>query len=126
MKKFLQEFKDFAFKGNIIDLAVAVVMGGAFNMVITGFVTHIISPVIAMLTGGNNLSAILLGPIQIGAFIQVLIDFIIKALAIFIALKTYNTLNKAKEVEEVAAEPVVEVNEELETLKAILVALKEK
>lgn len=123
MKKFLQEFKDFAFKGNIVDLAVAVVMGGAFSAVIAGFVNHIVSPIIAAITGQVSLSTITLGVIQIGSFIEILIKFVITAFAIFVALKTFNTLQKKRAEEEPA--PVV-VDRHLETLKEILAELKNK
>lgn len=123
MKKFLQEFKEFAFKGNIVDLAVAVVMGGAFSAVIAGFVSHIVSPIIAAITGQVSLSTITLGVIRIGSFIDVLINFVITAFAIFVALKTFNTLQKKRAEEEPA--PVV-VDRHLETLKEILAELKNK
>lgn len=123
MKKFLQEFKEFAFKGNIVDLAVAVVMGGAFGAVIGGFVNHIINPIIAAIGGQRSLYSITLGVIEIGAFIGILIDFVIKAFAIFVALKTFNTLQKKRAEEEPA--PVV-VDRHLETLKEILAELKNK
>ncbi len=129
MKKFFTEFKEFAFKGNIFDLAVAVVMGAAFGAVVTGFVNHIINPIIGAIAGQYSLASITLGVVQIGAFINVLIDFIIKALAIFVALKAYNTANKLRvkeEKEESAAVAVVEVDEKLETLKEILAELKKR
>ncbi len=129
MKKFFTEFKEFAFKGNIVDLAVAVVMGAAFGAVVTGFVNHIINPIIGAIAGQYSLASITLGVVQIGAFINVLIDFIIKALAIFVALKAYNTANKLRakeEKEESAAVAVVEVDEKLETLKEILAELKKR
>ncbi len=84
---FLQEFKNFALQGNIIDLAVGIVIGAAFNAIVTSLVNDIIMPLIAMIFGKPNFSTIMIGQIMIGNFITNIINFIIIAFSIFIVLK---------------------------------------
>ena len=128
MKKFLNEFKAFAMRGNVIDLAVGVVIGGAFGKITTSIVNDIIMPVIGVITGGLNFSdwkivlkqAVLdaegavANPeiaITFGNTIAVILDFIIIAFAVFCMVKGINTMHakaealKKKEEEEAAAEP---------------------
>ncbi len=128
MKKFLNEFKAFAMRGNVIDLAVGVVIGGAFGKITTSIVNDIIMPVIGVLTGGINFSdwkivlkqAVLdaegavANPevaITFGNTIAVILDFIIIAFAVFCMVKGINAMHakaealKKKEEEEAAAEP---------------------
>ena len=84
----MKEFKDFALKGNVVDLAVAVVIGGAFGAIITSLVDKIIMPIVGMLIGQrfDSLSATLNGvPIQYGAFIQAVVNFLIIAFVLFSA-----------------------------------------
>ena len=126
MKKFLNEFKTFAMRGNVIDLAVGVVIGGAFGKITTSIVNDIIMPVIGVITGGLNFSdwkivlkqAVLdaegavANPeiaITFGNTISVILDFIIIAYAVFCMVKGINTMHakakalKKKEEEEAAA-----------------------
>jgi large conductance mechanosensitive channel len=109
----LQEFKAFAMRGNVIDLAVGVVIGGAFGKIVTSLVDQIIMPPIGWLTGGIDFSDLkwVLKPadatdpkhkiaevaIQYGAFINTLIQFIIIALAIFMVVKAINRLSHKQE-----------------------------
>lgn len=86
-KGFIEEFKTFALKGNLIDLAVAVVIGTAFNTVVNSLVNDIIMQAIAWAFGKPNFSSIVLGPIQVGTFITELINFLIIALSVFVVLK---------------------------------------
>ena len=120
MKKFFEEFKTFAMRGNVIDLAVGVVIGGAFGKITTSIVNDIIMPVIGVLTGGVNFSdwkivlkqAVLEAgeivkpevAITFGNTIAVILDFIIIAFAVFCLVKGLNKLHKKKE-EEPAAPP---------------------
>ncbi len=82
-----KKFKEFAFKGNVIDLAVGVVIGGAFGKIVTALVEHIITPLIGILTGGTNVSAwhFKVGDavVTYGAFLQAVLDFLIIAASIF-------------------------------------------
>ena len=96
----LQEFKDFALKGNVLDLAVAVVMGAAFNKIVTALVSYIIMPLIGLIFGTVDFakSWSFMG-IKYGMFVQSIIDFIIIAFALFIFVKIANTLIKQEEEE---------------------------
>ena len=123
MKKFFEEFKAFAMRGNVIDMAVGVVIGGAFGKITTSIVNDIIMPLISMLTGGINFSdwkwvlkeAVLAadGTVEVaevavnyGNTIAIILDFIIIAVAVFCMVKALNNLHRKKE--EPAPEPAPE------------------
>ncbi len=113
MKKFLSEFKEFAMKGNVVDMAVGVIIGAAFGKIVTSLVNDVIMPVIGVLTGGVNFSdkkwiiqqavadgeTIVTPEVAVtwGAFVQTVIDFIIIAFCIFVAIKFMNKLKRAPE-----------------------------
>ncbi|HDE4348010.1 TPA: large conductance mechanosensitive channel protein MscL [Staphylococcus aureus] len=104
----LKEFKEFALKGNVLDLTIAVVMGAAFNKIITSLVENIIMPLIGKIFGSVDFAQEWsFWGIKYGLFIQSVIDFIIIAFALFVFVKIANTLMKKEEVEE---EAVVEEN----------------
>ena len=112
MKKFLEEFKTFISKGNVMDLAVAVVIGNAFNAIVSSLVDDIIMPLVGLIIGGIDFSDIkvTLGDanIMFGKFIQNIVDFLIVALTIFIVVKAFNKLQektKKKEAKEVENKP---------------------
>ncbi|MBQ6484871.1 MULTISPECIES: large conductance mechanosensitive channel protein MscL [Carnobacterium] len=119
----LAEFKEFALRGSVLDLAVGVVIGGAFSAIVTSLVTNIITPIIVALTGGSNISdlsiKILNAKLMYGAFLQSIIDFLIIAFSIFMFIKVINTFvaKMKKPVEEVEEE--VEINATEEYLKEI-------
>ena len=94
MKNFINDFKQFALKGSVIDLAVGVVIGAAFQKIVTSLVTDIITPCIGFLTGDINLANISLGHFALGDFLQSVIDFIIVALSIFVAIKFINIMRR--------------------------------
>ena len=131
MKKFFTEFKEFAMRGNVVDMAVGVIIGAAFGKIVTSLVNDIIMPAIGMATGGMNFSdfkwviqkgvtegtEVITPEVAItwGAFVQTLIDFIIIAFCIFVAIKFINNLKK-KPAEEPAPEaPAGPTSEELLT-----------
>ncbi|MGX7420485.1 large conductance mechanosensitive channel protein MscL [Carnobacterium gallinarum] len=122
-KNTMKEFKEFALRGNVIDLAVGVVIGAAFSAIVTSFVKNIISPMIAVLTGGNNLNSlsvnILNAKLTYGAFLQSIIDFVIIAFSIFIFVKAINTATSKLKKSEAEAEPEAEINLTEEYLKEI-------
>lgn len=99
------EFKEFAMKGNMVDLAVGVIIGAAFGKIVASFVAEIVMPVLGMLVGGINFSdlALRLGVdpkgapvlLKYGAFLQTVLDFLIIAVVIFMAIKGINKLKKA-------------------------------
>ena len=115
MKKILQEFKQFAMRGNVVDMAVGIIIGGAFGKIVSSVVADIIMPPVGLLIGGVNFSdlkitlkeAVMKGGAEVtpavtlnyGNFIQTTLDFIIIALAIFLLVKGMNALNKKKKEE---------------------------
>lgn len=84
---FFEEFKTFAFKGNLIDLAVGIVIGTAFNSIVNSLVNDIIMQAIAWAFGAPNFNSFVIGPIQIGNFITQVVNFLIIALSVFITLR---------------------------------------
>ena len=94
----LKEFREFAMRGNVLDLAVAVIIGGAFGKIVTSLVNDILMPLIGLIMGGINFSeqAIVVGAavIKWGAFVQSIIDFIIVAFVIFMVVRTMNRFKK--------------------------------
>ena len=123
---FISEFKEFAMRGNVIDLAVGVVIGGAFGKIITSLVNDVVMPLIGKLLGGVNFSdlAVVLTPAQLGAdgkevaaavalrygaFIQSVIDFALIALAVFMAIKLINRMQRKKEQAPAPAAPAEDI-----------------
>ena len=95
MKKFFREFKEFAMRGSVIDLAVGVIVGGAFQKIVNSLVTDIISTILGLFAkeNFNGLSLNVMGvSIQYGSFITEVINFIIMAFVIFVMVKTLNKL----------------------------------
>lgn len=108
MKKFLEEFKAFTLKGNVMDLAVGVIIGGAFQAIVTSLVGDIISPIIGIFasTDFSNLIITLNGSeVRYGAFITAIINFVIMAFIIFCIVKGLNKLAELRKKEEEAKEP---------------------
>ena len=112
----LSEFKEFAVKGNVVDMAVGIIVGGAFGKIVSSFVGDVVMPPLGMLMGGvnfNDLAVVLKDAqgetaavaIKYGAFLQTVFDFLIVAFAIFMAVKAMNTMKRLRETEEVAAPP---------------------
>lgn len=111
MKKFLQEFKAFALKGNVMDLAIGVIIGGAFSSIVTSLTENIINPVINCIGGAEVQGKIhLIGDnyIDYGAFLTAIINFIIMAFIIFLMMKTVNKLMAIGQKREEAA-PVTKI-----------------
>lgn len=94
----LKEFKEFAMRGNVVDLAIAVVLGGAFGKIIASLVNDIVMPLIGVLLGGINFSelAFTVGEavVKYGSFIQAVIDFVIIAFTIFLIVRAMNNMKK--------------------------------
>ena len=144
MKKFFEEFKAFAMRGNVIDLAVGVVIGGAFGKITTSIVNDIIMPLISMLTGGVDFSqwkwvlkeaVTEVGAdgalvetaaevsVKFGNTIAVILDFIIIAFAVFCMVKALNNLHKKKE--EPAPEPAPEPEPPAPTSEELLAEIRD-
>lgn len=133
---FIQEFKTFAMRGNVIDLAVGVVIGAAFGKIVTSFVDGIVMPLLGMLTGGVDFSDrvvvlrdAVLGPdgkeaaaavlFKYGAFLQTVLDFMIVAFAIFLVVKLVNRMKRKEE-----AAPTAPPSDEVQLLMEIRDQLK--
>ncbi len=117
----LKEFRDFAIRGNVIDLAVAVIIGGAFGAIVTSLTDKILMPIIGSFIGKSfdSLTTIVNGvPIQYGAFIQAIINFILIAFFVFLMVKAINRMKK-KDVPPPAVTP-----EEIVLLREIRDSLK--
>ena len=127
MKNFLKEFKAFAVKGNVVDLAVAVIIGGAFGAIVTSFVNDLVMPLIGAIFSVPDFSTLSFTvngtAIMIGLFIQAVVNFLIVALSIFMMVRA---LNRFKKKEEAAPQtPPAPSNEEL-LLTEIRDLLKER
>ena len=105
----LEEFRKFIMRGNVIDLAVAVIIGAAFGAIITSLVDDIIMPLVGVLMGGVDFSGLSLtvgsATIAYGAFIQTVINFLIIASALFLVIKAMNKASSLRKKEEAAAPP---------------------
>ena len=120
MKKIMNEFKEFAMKGNVMDMAIGVIIGGAFGKIITSLVNDIVMPAVGVLTGRVNLASLMYAvdmidregePIQIqyGLFLQNILDFFIVALSVFFVVKGLNTFKKKQEAAPPPEPPKTEV-----------------
>ncbi len=94
MGKMLKEFKEFAMKGNVVDLAIGVVIGSAFGAIVTSVVEDLITPIIGAIFGQPDFSGIKLGPIMIGNFINAVVNFLIVAACLFAVVKAINKMKK--------------------------------
>ncbi len=131
MKKFMHEFKEFAMRGNVLDMAVGVILGGAFGKITTSLVNDVFMPLIGTLIGGVDLGklnivlkdAVMNGEevvapavtLGIGTFLTTVIDFILVAFVIFLMIKTINRFHKKKEEDPKPEEPKGPTTEELLT-----------
>ncbi len=133
----IQEFKDFAMRGNVVDMAVGVVIGGAFGKIVSSLVEKVIMPIVGMITGGVDFSAydiplkaaVMDGDkikvpavnLGLGSFVTTIIDFVIVAFAIFLAVKLMNALKKKQDSGPPPAPP-----EDVVLLREIRDALKSR
>lgn len=116
MKKFFKEFKDFISRGNVMDMAVGIIIGGAFTGIVNSLVNDIINPLIGMI-GGTDLTAYALvlndeATLNYGSFLTAIINFLIMAFVVFILIKFINGLSKAltrKKKDEAPAAPTTKV-----------------
>ena len=110
---FVSEFKEFISKGNVLDLAVGVIIGAAFGKIVSSLTDDVIMPVVGMGLGHVDFSNIIVGPLKIGLFINAVINFLIIAIIIFFIVKGANSINKKPE-------PVVMVDEPAPSKEEIL------
>lgn len=94
VKTWLKEFKAFAIRGNVMEIAVAVIIGGAFGKIVTSFVGDLVMPLVGLISGGINLSGLVFtlgdASIRYGAFLQAVVDFFVVALVVFLLVKAVN------------------------------------
>lgn len=125
MKSFLAEFKTFAVRGNVADLAVAFTIGAAFGKIVSSLVENLMMPAISLVLGVVNLSGLTLdigkSVIQYGVFLQSVVDFLLIALAIFLMIKLMNSLKRKQEEE---SERVPKPSEDIVLLREIRDLLK--
>lgn len=139
MSKFVQEFKEFALKGNVMDMAVGIIIGGAFGKIVTSLVNDIIMPPIGLITGSSfSDSKLVLRPAEVdaagetikeaielnwGNFVQTTVDFFIIAFCIFLIIKGMNTFRKKEEAAPAAPAPTPE---DIQLLREIRDELKRR
>jgi len=134
MAKFIQEFKEFAMKGNVMDMAVGVIIGGAFGKIVSSLVSDVLMPAIGMVTGNIDFTTLTYqvgegegaAVLKYGQFIQNIIDFLIVAFCVFLMVKGIAALNRKKEepAPEEPAAPAGPTQEELLTEIRDLLAKK--
>ena len=118
---FISEFKEFAMKGNVLDMAVGVIIGGAVGKIVSSLVDDILMPVVGMITGNIDFTTLAFkigegeeaAVLKYGNFIQNTVDFLIVAFCIFLMLKAINKMNRKKEEPAAPAEPAGPTQEEL-------------
>lgn len=127
MKKFVEEFKAFISKGDVVSMAVGLMVGSAFTAIITALNANIITPVLGIIMGGIDFSGIIIkigaAEIAVGLFIQAIINFLITALVLFFVVKFFNSFKKKEEAK--PAPPPAEP-EDVKLLKEIRDLLKEQ
>ena len=131
MKEFIKEFKEFVAQGDVMSMAVGIIIGGAFTAIVSSVVDDIIGPVIGLICGGLDFSALSIGigdaQLMFGNFIQAVINFLITAIVLFIIIKSFNKMKEQAEAlkKKEAAETVEEEPaEEILLLREIRDALK--
>lgn len=129
MKKFLEEFKTFALKGNVMDMAVGVIIGAAFQAIVSSLVSDIISPLLGSFAGMNfdSLSVSINGAtLAYGKFITAVINFLIMALVLFMIVKTTNKISSMFHEQKIEEESKPKKSDELIALEKIVSLLEEK
>ncbi|MDD6808234.1 MAG: large conductance mechanosensitive channel protein MscL [Oscillospiraceae bacterium] len=106
-KGFIAEFKEFISRGNVMDMAVGVVVGGAFTAIVNALIESIINPIITIIAGQADFSAVTVGIFPIGTLISAIINFLLISLVVFTMVKSLNTI-KEKASKKPDEEPVVE------------------
>lgn len=126
VKKFFEEFKAFISKGDVVSMAVGLMVGSAFTAIITALNANILTPILGIIIGGIDFTEIVLtvgsAKIEIGLFIQAVINFFITAFVLFLVVKFFNSFKKEEAPKEEAPAPVPE---DIQLLKEIRDLLKE-
>ena len=129
MKKFLSEFKEFIARGDVMSMAVGIIIGGAFTSIVNSLVNDVISPLLGIILGGIDFTGIMISvggaDLMVGNFIQAVITFLLTALVIFSIMKIFNSFKRKAEVtEEAAEEAPLEPAEDVKLLTEIRDLLK--
>ena len=126
----IKEFKEFISKGNVVDLAVGVIIGGAFGKIVSSLVDNILMPLIGLLLGGVNFSELSFkvkdATVNYGLFIQNIVDFLIIALCVFLIVKAINKMSNLKKKEEAKKEEKPAKSDEVKLLEEIRDLMKKK
>ena len=101
----VKEFQEFAMKGNVVDMAVGVIIGAAFGKIVTSMVENVLMPTIGLLGGAPDFSKLAVSSIKYGVFVQTVVDFIIIAACLFLVIKAMNMAKKRFEKQQAAAAP---------------------
>ncbi len=101
----MSEFREFAMKGNVVDLAVGVIIGAAFGKIVESMVGNILMPVIGLLGGAPDFKTLAAGPVKYGLFVQTVVDFVIVAACLFAVIKAMNMAKKRFEAQKAVASP---------------------
>ena len=129
MKKFISEFKEFISKGNVLDMAVGVIIGGAFSKIVSSLVNDVMMPLIGIIIGGHDFTNLSIkvgnAKIMYGSFLQNVVDFLIVAFCLFTVIKIINRFKKKQEKNE-NKEKIKTPSEEVILLSEIRDLLKEK
>lgn len=123
MKRYIAEFKSFALKGNVLDLAIGVIIGAAFSKIIDSLVTDVIMPLLGIIVGGIDFTQVTFGienaQINVGLFIQAFLNFVLVALSLFVLIKFINKFKKDNK-----NNPEKTISEEVKLLTEIRDSLK--
>jgi len=132
---FIKEFKEFAVKGNVVDMAVGIIIGGAFGKIVSSFVNDVVMPPIGAMLGGTDFSQLQIivkeavgetpaVAIKYGVFLNTVIDFVIVAFVIFMLIKGMNNLKRKEEAPVPAPEAPAPIPEDIQLLREIRDSLK--
>lgn len=113
MKKFAGEFKEFISRGNVVDMAVGVIVGGAFTAIVNSLVNDMLTPILGLITGGQDFSGLMIKigdtEFKYGSFVSAIINFLLIAAVLFILVKAMNQIHIGKKKEEAPAAPTTKV-----------------
>jgi len=127
---FLRDFREFALKGNVVELAIAVIIGGAFGRIVSSFVSDLVMPLINPLIPGGNWREAVIGPgVKIGSFVGAVVDFVIIALVLFLAIRSLERFKRREAAAEAPPppDPALQVQERLAvTLERLAQALERR
>lgn len=130
MKAFFSEFKEFISRGDVMSMAIGIIIGGAFTAIVNSLVNDVVTPLLGIILGGLDFTGIAItvgsANLMVGNFIQAVITFLLTAFVIFSIIKAINSLFKKKEEVEEAAEEEPEIPADIQLLTEIRDMLKEK